>query len=174
MPVFDFVDKPKEEKKRECTYTVFSSNEPYADEKHPILILDHSRQEWKHNSNGTFLNQNTDETAFAFVLEKGTVNADILLVDARFVSLLKWLGENHIQVQLSGVNTTEGYAVYRIREMAFGGGTKLSAEDGFLQFMMERLFASQAPVDLTEDEEMDESGDDMKLTSIQSITDFMT
>ncbi len=114
------------------------------------------------------------ETAFAFVLEKGTVNADILRVDARFVSLLKWLGENHIQVQLSGVNTTEGYAVYRIREMAFGGGTKLSAEDGFLQFMMERLFASQAPVDLTEDEEMDESGDDMKLTSIQSITDFMT
>ncbi len=95
-------------------------------------------------------------------------------MDARFVSLLKWLGENHIQVQLSGVNTTEGYAVYRIREMAFGGGTKLSAEDGFLQFMMERLFASQAPVDLTEDEEMDESGDDMKLTSIQSITDFMT
>ena len=103
-----------------------------------------------------------------------TINADILRVDARFVSLLKWLGENHIQVQLSGVNTTEGYAVYRIREMAFGGGTKLSAEDGFLQFMMERLFASQAPVDLTEDEEMDESGDDMKLTSIQSITDFMT
>ena len=103
-----------------------------------------------------------------------TINADILRVDARFVSLLKWLGENHIQVQLSGVNTTVGYAVYRIREMAFGGGTKLSAEDGFLQFMMERLFASQAPVDLTEDEEMDESGDDMKLTSIQSITDFMT
>ena len=68
------------------------------------------------------------------------------------------LGENHIQVQLSGVNTTVGYAVYRIREMAFGGGIKLSAEDGFLQFMMERLFASQAPVDLTEDEEMDESG----------------
>ena len=51
MPVFDFVDKPKEEKKRECTYTVFSSNESYADEKHPILILDHSRQEWKHHSN---------------------------------------------------------------------------------------------------------------------------
>ena len=173
MPVFDFVDKPKEEKKRECTYTVFSSNEPYADEKHPILILDHSRQEWKHHSNGTFLNQNT-QTAFAFDVDGMTINADILRVDARFVSLLKWLGENHIQVQLSGVNTTVGYAVYRIREMAFGGGTKLSAEDGFLQFMMERLFASQAPVDLTEDEEMDESGDDMKLTSIQSITDFMT
>ena len=26
----------------------------------------------------------------------------------------------------------DGYAVYKIRETAFGGGTKLSAEDGFL------------------------------------------
>ena len=95
MPVFDFVDKPKEDKKSQCTYTVFSSNEPYADEKHPILILDHSRQEWKHHSNGTFLNQNT-QTAFAFDVDGMTINADILRVDARFVSLLKWLGENHI------------------------------------------------------------------------------
>ena len=83
MPVFDFVDKPKEEKKRECTYTVFSSNEPYADEKHPILILDHSRQEWKHHSNGTFLNQNT-QTAFAFDVDGMTINADILRVDAQY------------------------------------------------------------------------------------------
>ena len=36
--------------------------------------------------------------------------------------------------------------VYRIRETAFGGGTKLSAEDGFLQFMIERLLASNAPL----------------------------
>ena len=58
---------------------------------------------------------------------------------------------------------------------AFGGGTKLSAEDGFLQFMIERLFASDAPEE--EDQMMKsrkKSGDDMKLTSIQSITDFMT
>ena len=39
----------------------------------------------------------------------------------------------------------DGYAVYKIRETAFGGGTKLSAEDGFLQFMIERLLASHAP-----------------------------
>ena len=39
----------------------------------------------------------------------------------------------------------EGYAVYKIRETAFGGGTKLSAADGFLQFMIERLLASNAP-----------------------------
>ena len=67
-----------------------------------------------------------------------------------------------------------GYAVYKIRETAFGGGTKLSAEDGFLQFMIERLLASNAPAEVPEDEEEDEDGDDMKLTSIQSITDFMT
>ena len=46
---------------------------------------------------------------------------------------------------LSGQNTEDGYAVYKIRETAFGGGTKLSAEDGFLQFMIERLLASNAP-----------------------------
>ena len=60
--------------------------------------------------------------------------------------LLKWLGENHINVRLSGKVTDEGYAVYKIREIAFGGGSKLSAEDGFLQFMIERLLASDAPV----------------------------
>ena len=36
---------------------------------------------------------------------------------------------------------------------AFGGGTKLSAEDGFLQFMIERLLASNAPEEIDEDED---------------------
>ena len=120
-----------------------------------------------------FTNQNK-QTAFEFDEKDGTCSADILKVDARFVSLLKWLGENHINVRLSGENKPDGYAVYRIREIAFGGGTKLSAEDGFLQFMIERLFASDAPKEKINDDEQEESGDDMKLTSIQSITDFMT
>ena len=76
-------------------------------------------------------------------------------------------------MRLSGENTEEGYAVYKIREIAFGGGTKLSAEDGFLQFMIERLLASNAPAEEEDDEDEDEAGDDMKLTSLQSITDFM-
>ena len=62
----------------------------------------------------------------------------------------------------------------RFVRSAFGGGTKLSAEDGFLQFMIERLLASNAPAETSENDEEDEDGDDMKLTSIQSITDFMT
>ena len=101
-------------------------------------------------------------------------SADIISIDSRFVSLLKWLGENHINVRLSGENQENGYAVYKIRETAFGGGTKLSAEDGFLQFMIERLLASSAPAEIVEDEDEEETGDEMKLTSIQSITDFMT
>ena len=41
--------------------------------------------------------------------------------------------------------------------------------------MMERLFSSSAPLDETlKKEEDSELGDDMKLTSIQSITDFIT
>ena len=51
-----------------------------------------------------------------------------------------------------------------------------SAEDGFLQFMIERLLASDAPSEEEKSEEEEEEealGDDMKLTSMQSIIDFM-
>ena len=168
MPVFDFSDAPDKKNPAECTYTTFQSSEPEASPEKPILILDNSRKKWQHHSCGMFTNP-VKRTTFEFNEEDGTVSADILKIDARFVSLLKWLGENHISVRLSGENRPEGYAVYKIRETAFGGGTKLSAEDGFLQFMIERLFASNAPGEA----ESDEAGDDMKLTSLQSITDFM-
>ena len=137
-----------------------------------VLILDNSSRAWKHHSCGVFTNQ-AKRTAFEFKEEDGTVSADILQVDARFTSLLRWLGENHISVRLSGQNRGDGYAVYKIREVAFGGGTKLSAEDGFLQFMIERLLASSAPETELAEEDQEEVGDDMKLTSIQSLTDFM-
>ena len=73
-----------------------------------------------------------------------------------------------------GEYSTKVIVYTRFREIALGGGTKLSAEDGFLQFMIERLFQSDAPDERITDENLDEMGDDMKLTSIQSITDFMT
>ena len=137
------------------------------------MILDNSAGRLKHHSGGMFTNP-IKKTAFEFKDEGGTVSANILKIDARFVSLLKWLGENHINVRLSGENQKDGYAVYKIREMAFGGGQKLSAEDGFLQFMIERLLSSDAPSREIPDEDEMESGDSMKLTSIQSITDFIT
>ena len=40
--------------------------------------------------------------------------------------------------------------------------------------MMERLFLSSAPAEEEQGEDEGEDGDDMKLTSLQSISDFMT
>lgn len=173
MPVFDFSDTKDSENASECTYTVFRSNETAASPEKPILLLDNRKRTWNHHSSGIFTNPNK-RTAFEFKEEEGTACADILQIDSRFVSLLRWLGENHINVRLSGQNREDGYAVYKIREIAFGGGTKLSAEDGFLQFMIGRLLASGAPQEEYEDEDLDEVGDDMKLTSLQSISDFMS
>ena len=173
MPVFDFSGSTDKKQESICTYTSFRSEETEATWERPMLILDNAKRQWKHHSCGIFTNQ-AKRTSFEFKEEDGTFEADILRVDARFISLLRWLGENHISVRLSGKNTEEGYAVYKIRETAFGGGTKLSAEDGFLQFMIERLLASHAPEDEQEEDEQEELGDDMKLTSLQSITDFMT
>ena len=175
MPVFDFsgASDKKPGVQSECTYTTFQSNEKETSPEKPIMILDNSNRQWKHHSCGIFTNP-IKRTSFEFKEDDGVFSADIISIDSRFVSLLKWLGENHINVRLSGENKENGYAVYKIRETAFGGGTKLSAEDGFLQFMIERLLASSAPAEIVEDEDEEETGDEMKLTSIQSITDFMT
>ena len=173
MPVFDFNDVSDERNHAECTYTTFRSDAGEATPEQPILLLDNHSRQWKHHSIGVFTNP-VKRSSFEFEEEDGKFSADILEIDARFVSLLRWLGENHINVRLSGKNREDGYVVYKIREIAFGGGTKLSAEDGFLQFMMDRLFASHAPEEIEEDEDYEEVGDEMKLTSLQSITDFMT
>ena len=173
MPVFDFSDTPNKKEAAVCTYTTFASNEKIKTPQEPILVLDNEERAWEHHSTGVFTNQ-SKRTAFEFKEKGETYTADIRKVDARFVSLLKWLGENHISVRLSGEHTEEGYAVYKIKETTLGGGTKLSAEDGFLQFMIERLLASSAPAAEQEEDDTDETGDEMKLTSIQSISDFMT
>ncbi len=173
MPVFDFNHSSETVKEPECTYEIFYTSHGETSPEHPILVLDNREGKLKHHSSGLFLNP-IRRTAFEFKEDKETVRADILQVDARFVSLLKWLGESHINVRLSGAVQGNRYAVYRIREIAFGGGAKLSAEDGFLQFMIQRLLSSDPPSCELPDEEEEEQGDSMKLTSIQSITDFIT
>ena len=173
MPVFDFNSTPDAKKDPVCTYTVFKSDEHTVSKDQPILVLDRIAMGWPYHSEGLFINP-IKRTAFEYADENGRKEmADILEIDARFTSLLKWLGENHIHVRLSGAEKDGKYFVYKIREMSFGATTKLSAEDGFLQFMIERLLASNAPEDEKTEEESEEEGDDMKLTSIQSITDFL-
>ena len=142
MPVFDFNDKSYQKQPAVCTYQVFCTNEEHPSAESPIMLLDNRKKEWQHHSTGVFTNP-SKRTSFEFDQEAEV--ADILAIDARFTSLLKWLGENHINVRLSGINRPDGYAVYRIREVEFGGRSKLSASDGFLQFMIERLLASDPP-----------------------------
>ena len=152
MPVFDFSNTPDEKKDAVCTYETFHSNESVPSAEHPIMVLDNAKKQRKHHSSGVFTNP-IKRTSFAFDEEEGTISADIIRIVARFTSLLRWLGENHINVRLSGENREDGYAVYKIREIAFGGGTKLSAEVGLLQVMIERLLASWAPIEeIVEDE----------------------
>ena len=172
MPVFDFSSASEEKEAFVCTYTAFTSDSSEKTPDDPILVLDNQQKQWSHHSTGVFCNQ-SQWTAFEFKEEDETFRSNILRIDARFVNLIKWLGENRINVLLSGENRADGYAVYKIRENAFHGGTKLSAADGFLQYVMERLLSSSAPEQEDEDEELDESGDSMKLTSIQSISDFL-
>ena len=157
MPVFDFSNMQAKKEPVRCTYAMVYSDNDHASPENPILVIDNQKREWKHHSFGIFANPNK-QTTFEFEEEDGTISADILKVDARFVSLLKWLGEHHIHIQLSGKNVEEGYAVYKIQEISFGGRTKLSAEDGFLQFMIERLFASPAPAEEVTEEVEETTG----------------
>ena len=173
MPVFDFSspqEKPAEEKKPGSCEIYYSESDE-ASVEHPFMILDHTKEAWPHHSSGFFTNPEL-RTCFTFETPSGPVEADILGMDSRFVNLIQWLGRNRIHVRLSGQNTEKGYSVYKIRETLFGNGSKLSGEDGFLQFMIRRLLSSRLVEEETEDEE-ELTGDDMKLTSIASITDFL-
>ena len=171
MAVFDFNNTPGEENKAICTYETFASDEPEATADKPIMILDNKAGALKHHLSGMFTNP-IKRTTFEIKEDKEVTCVDILKIDSRFTSLIKWLGENRVKVKLTGANTSEGYNVYKIQEVAFGNGNKLSAEDGFLQFMIERLLESSAIAE-ENSEEPDESADDMKLTSLTSISDFL-
>jgi ATP-dependent Lon protease len=156
----------------ECTYTTFDANNDTASPENPILVLDNSVYTWEHNSIGIFSNP-YKRTAFEISVDGSTIYGNILKIDSRFTSLIKWLGENRIKVKLTGKNRQDGYAVYKIREIAFNDSQKLSSSDGFLQFMIERLLESSALSEETNDDDLDESGDSMKLTSLTSISDFL-
>lgn len=172
MLVYDSTSTSNTASAFECTYTTFQSNHSTAAPEHPILVLDNSSHPWEQDSAGIFANP-YKKTAFEFQLDDGVELSNILQIDSRFTSLIKWLGENRIKVKLTGENRSDGYAVYKICEVAFSNSQKLSSEDGFLQFMIERLLESDAIAEETSDEDLDESADDMKLTSITSISDFL-
>lgn len=175
MPVFDFNAKTDsaDGKVAATTYTTFKSELREADPKHPIIILSNKSGKMSHHSSGIFT---SPLKGSSFLLENNEADSeDILEVDSRFVSLVKWLGENHIMVRLSGAVTDKGYGIYKIQEMGVAvRGAKLAGQNGFLQFMMLRLFQSNPPSEEVVDIDDMEDSDSMKMTSIQSITDFIT
>ncbi|NLC75057.1 MAG: AAA family ATPase [Clostridiales bacterium] len=157
-----------------CTYTVFDSECDQADPENPIMILKSDRL--SHHTDGVFFDP-AIRTSFVFGEGKNVEQADIIRIDSRFTGLLQWIGENRIRVRLSGKMQMDGtdkvYAVYKIREVESGTGTKLSAEDGFLQYVIQRLLESKTQEDALEDDDNEEDSDEMKLTSLQSMTDFL-
>ncbi len=178
MPVFDFNQKKEEAVKAEKTYELVYSNEREANAEHPLMILRDEDGVMKHHSEGMF-EAPSKGTAFIYdgsseMSGEKSTSHDILCIDARFENLVKWLGENHIMVRLSGQRSDRGYAVYKILETGVAvRGAKLSGENGFLQFMIGRLLQSEAPSDTEVDLDEIEDADNMRLTSIQSITDYL-
>lgn len=160
---------PAEEKKEKVvTYTVFDSDSAKADESHPILVLEDTAGICGSRVTGIF-SAPGDRTVFRF----GTGSADILKVDSRFTALLSWIGKNAITVRLTGMNTAGGYAVTEINEVDSGSENKLSAEDGFLQYVISRLLETKASEETGKDEDDVEDSDEMKLTSLQSMSDYL-
>lgn len=98
MPVFDFSNPESTTTTTEVTYTTFHSDKNVATPEDPILLLDNAPRQWAHHSCGVFTNP-AKHTAFEFEEEDGIISANILQIDSRFVSLIKWLGENHINVR---------------------------------------------------------------------------
>ena len=175
MPVFDFNEKKDEAVEVKYTYTAFASDKKTADAENPIIVLGNKSGKMVHHACGMFTSP-TKGSAFVLDGMQGeSVSEDILKIDSRFLSLVKWLGDSHIMVRLSGVQKGDEYHVYKIHETGVAvRGAKLAGENGFLQFMMERLFQSEAPVLEEKDVDDMEDSDSMKLTGIQSITDFLT
>ena len=67
MPVFDFSETPDSRTPAVCTYTTFQSSEPAATPEKPILILDNSKKQWAHHSNGIFTNPNSLKCSKQFI-----------------------------------------------------------------------------------------------------------
>lgn len=175
MPVFDFNSKPENQAEVKVTYTTFDSNKKTSDAQNPIIVISNKSGKLKHHSCGMFSSPTKGSAFILDVDDSDSISEDILRIDSRFVSLVKWLGDSHVMVRLSGVVKDGEYWIYKLMETGVAvRGAKLAGENGFLQFMLGRLFQSEAPVVSDKDLDEMEDSDNMKLTSVQSIADFLT
>lgn len=174
--VFDFSADEENKNAAEAnpiTYKIFYSDVSLPTPREPIMVLANPGGKFKHHISGHFMDP-AKRTAFAS--DDPNVKADITKIDARFVEFIKWLGSGKISVRLSGKNIRGGFAIYKIREVESVVSSQLSAQDGFLQYMITRLLnshISEEEFESVSDENEEADDDNMKLTSLQSITDFL-
>ncbi len=181
--IFDFssggVPAEQEKARRQeiaakITYTEFEADNQTCDCEHPILVIAQRAGALEHHVTGLFTEPDKG-SAFGYGRPDNHRVEDILKIDSRFTRLIGWLGRSQILVRLTGQPTPQGYAVYKIREVDSGGVAKLSAEDGFLQYVIRRLLESKPPVREVADSDIEEEdSDEMKLTSLQTISDYLT
>lgn len=157
------------------TYEAFLSDSGEASAENPIMVLEDPEEVLRHHQNGTFLNPRVGRTAFEYEYDSRVCDADIALIDSRFISLLDWLGEEKITVRLSGKHTEKGYAIYKMRAVDSTGRTNhLASSDAFLQLVITRLLQSSAQEEGEEDEDEElEESEDLVLTDISSMMDFL-
>lgn len=116
MPVFDFNQEKKDAVKAEKTYELVYSSERVPDASHPIMLLDNGEEKLSHHASGMFT---APTKGTAFVCDDEKTSHDILQIDARFEKLVKWLGENHIMVKLSGAGTDKAMPFIKFTKPAW-------------------------------------------------------
>lgn len=182
---------PSSGKKRQPGYEVIYQDSHEADKTHPIMILADPHHVMLHHQVGAFTDP-TRRTAFEFVFSGKAASSQILQIDRRFIKLLKWLGQGHIAVKLSGYPLDSdaaetahdmkgtalkaGYAVYKIRAVDINSNEILqTANNDFLQLVIRRMLASVPKEELTEEaeDEEDQSDTSMLLTDMPAMIDYV-
>ena len=128
------------------SYTVFTAENSVSDANHPFLTLQDPEEALSGHPKGVFLNPLRGTAFEENENGKGTEHA-IVTIDRRFVSLIRWLGENHISVQLVGHQTDKKkvYGVYQIRALSPDQQSIMEDRDQFLQLVIKRLLNSAPP-----------------------------
>lgn len=176
--VFDLSSRKTDiqmKKEQAVTWTVEDSDAETASAEHPILVLADPDRELPHHQNGYFEAPST-RTSFVYRRNGQEKSTDVCRIDRRFLKLYGWLGESHMSLRLSGVQTEEGYAVCKVRAVDPTGKTnRVTSQNGLLQLMIERIFASHPAVkDEEPEEDMEESAEEKDvLSDLPSMEDFL-
>lgn len=176
--VFDFDSQEKQEKddlkniadtSYDCTYEVFSSSAEEPSWEDPMMYLYNQDNMLEDSISGTFVNPHK-RMGFKYSMNGKEYVANVLEVEKRFVPLLNWLGSKHMALRLYGKQTMRGFAVYKMRVVDFGGYAVLNAEDGFLQYVISRLYASPVTDEFDDQAAMVEP---VRMTSLNEMADFV-